>query len=550
MRQAPDQRERRRSVLGADLFREDDSYYIDLPGHPRTPGCGYEQHFKERMGDQPPVVYAHVAVEEGKGVAVQYYFWYYFNDFNDKHEGDWEMIQLTFDADSVEAALEQDPDEVAFAQHNGGESADWDAPKLEIEDGHPVVYIASGSHASFYGPGIWLGWGQDGSGLGCDVTTGPSIRLTPEVRLVPDDVADPSHPFAWAAFDGRWGERDSWVYNGPTGPNMKRQWSEPISWQEGLRTSSLQAQSAQVLGPTSTEVFCGVVEQGSNLFTLSKPYPWAVGGGLLLALAVGVWLLMLAWPTLKAAWRVYRSEAALFVAIGAVVLPLALIVGGLHHLLENEAAVGAGLGVSEDDSLVATLMSLTLNVQQFILAFFVTPAVIQTVGDIRAGRKPGWRRAFAVAVSRLWPMILTTVMTTIIPLLLAVTVIGIPWAILWFVRWWFADQAVILEGKSGRSALVTSSNAVRGHWWRALAVMPVLLFVGAAVGPIVGIALLVLARAPIDLANAAGAVVFAVAHPFSVIGATLLYRELKSMPHPEAQPSLLDRLRPAVAKAG
>jgi hypothetical protein len=141
-------------------------------------------------------------------------------------------------------------------------------------------------------------------------------------------------------------------------------------------------------------------------------------------------------------------------------------------------------------------------------------------------------------------------MATVFPIVLAVTVVGIPWAILWGVRWLFADQAVILEGKAGRSALATSSNVVRGHWWRVVAVMPVLVFVGAAVGPIVGIALLVLARMPIDVANAVGTAVYAVAHPFAVIGATLLYQELKAVPKPEAQPGLLSRPRPAVAEAG
>ena len=47
-----------------------------------------------------PTVYAHVAKDPdypGK-VALQYWFFYPFNDFNNTHEGDWEMTQLVFDA--------------------------------------------------------------------------------------------------------------------------------------------------------------------------------------------------------------------------------------------------------------------------------------------------------------------------------------------------------------------------------------------------------------------------------------------------------------------
>ena len=34
------------------------------------------------------------------GFVVQYFFFYYFNQFNDVHEGDWEGMQIAFDADT------------------------------------------------------------------------------------------------------------------------------------------------------------------------------------------------------------------------------------------------------------------------------------------------------------------------------------------------------------------------------------------------------------------------------------------------------------------
>ena len=49
---------------------------------------------------QSPAVYAHVATDPerpGK-LALQYWLFYVFNDWNNLHEGDWEMIQLVFDA--------------------------------------------------------------------------------------------------------------------------------------------------------------------------------------------------------------------------------------------------------------------------------------------------------------------------------------------------------------------------------------------------------------------------------------------------------------------
>ena len=55
-------------------------------------------------------------------LALQYWFFYVFNDFNDKHEGDWEMIQLDFDA-ADGAGAHPTPVEVGYSQHEGAERA-------------------------------------------------------------------------------------------------------------------------------------------------------------------------------------------------------------------------------------------------------------------------------------------------------------------------------------------------------------------------------------------------------------------------------------------
>ncbi len=87
-------------------------YHLDYPGHALDPGCDYERwqdHLAPRGGT--PTVYAHVATDPahpGK-LALQYWFFYVFNDFNNKHEGDWEMIQLDFDAATAGEALGKEP---------------------------------------------------------------------------------------------------------------------------------------------------------------------------------------------------------------------------------------------------------------------------------------------------------------------------------------------------------------------------------------------------------------------------------------------------------
>lgn len=53
----------------------------------------------------------HVATETAHPdkLAVEYWLWCTFNDFTGKHEGDWEMAQVDFNASTAEEALTAGP---------------------------------------------------------------------------------------------------------------------------------------------------------------------------------------------------------------------------------------------------------------------------------------------------------------------------------------------------------------------------------------------------------------------------------------------------------
>ena len=142
------------------------------------------------VGRTEPTVYAHVATDPGfpGKLALQYWFFYAFNDFNNTHEGDWEMIQLVFDAADAAGALQEDhPAEVGYSSHEGAERATWGDDKLQVVDGtHPVVFPAAGSHANKFTEALYLGSSAE-AGVGCDDTLGPHIELRPAVRTIPSD---------------------------------------------------------------------------------------------------------------------------------------------------------------------------------------------------------------------------------------------------------------------------------------------------------------------------------------------------------------------------
>ena len=126
-----------------------------------------------------PTVYAHVVTQAGRPgkLALQYWLFYAFNDWNNFHEGDWEMIQLVFDASTPRGRPRQRPLEVGYSQHEGAERASWDDSKLELVDGtHPVVHVAAGSHANFFGEALYLG-SSASEGVGCDDTRGPTLTF-------------------------------------------------------------------------------------------------------------------------------------------------------------------------------------------------------------------------------------------------------------------------------------------------------------------------------------------------------------------------------------
>ncbi len=105
-------------------------YHLDFPGDALRPGCTYEEFSKRLLARAPTTAYARVVTQaDAPGrLALQYWFFYVFNDWNNNHEGDWEMIQLNFDAGTPEQALARGPTEVGYSQHSSAERASGAAP--------------------------------------------------------------------------------------------------------------------------------------------------------------------------------------------------------------------------------------------------------------------------------------------------------------------------------------------------------------------------------------------------------------------------------------
>ena len=115
-------------------------------------------------------------------------------------------------------------------------------------------------------------------GVGCDDTRGPTFDVRPVVRTIPSDPAQARQAFPWIAFQGRWGELRPAFFNGPTGPNLKTQWTEPIRVVGGLAHPQLHGSGRRARsGPGATGFFCGAVGGGSRALVALVDHPLEFG---------------------------------------------------------------------------------------------------------------------------------------------------------------------------------------------------------------------------------------------------------------------------------
>jgi hypothetical protein len=177
------------------------------------------------------------AVRDSQGhYWLQYWFFYYYNPQNagiintGVHEGDWEMIQIGLDGDL-------NPDVLTYARHHDEQSSClWNqVPKAFVVDHDvPVVYIANGSHASYFNADHHA---RGALGLlPTDEADGLGYSVQPSVELI---APPPAAPWSWP---GHWGGTAPGSLGGnigeaasPQGPAFHDAWSDPKSFDDDAK---------------------------------------------------------------------------------------------------------------------------------------------------------------------------------------------------------------------------------------------------------------------------------------------------------------------------
>lgn len=526
----------------ADVSTLGEGFFLDLPGNSLTPGCLYERLAKKFQEGVSPTIYAHIVKDptEPSALFVQYWFFWLYNDWNNKHEGDWEGITLKFNTTSVEGALESEPVEAGYAQHEGGERASWDDPKLSKQGTRPIVYSSAGSHASYFGSALHLGRGAS-EGFGCDNTDGPSAKVDPKVIVLPDQVQDPDGPLAWVSFQGRWGESQDGAFNAPTGPGTKARWDQPAKWFNGLRGSSVVVPVGDTVATSVMSAFCASVEGGSAVLTTTLASPGymalaAIGLVLVAQFIAGRtdWSKVPVQPlirprrigqVLRGAFRTYSDSALVFGLFGLIYIPAAVIATGALGLVVRMIPFFEALeGVATEASVVRIALAVLVGGVGSYAAFTLTNALVVSY----LGGGENGRTGAMAAIHDVWdhraPLASAFVRSFATLIVLFATIVGIPWALRQLVRYQFCPHVVMLEGCRGREALTRSSRLTVGRWWRTAAFVVVVDLMMGAISLVASLLLLMLTTTlPLWLFSALVVLIGALVVPLAASAMSLYY---------------------------
>lgn len=167
---------------------------------------------------------------------------------------------------------------------------------------------------------------------------------------------------------------------------------------------------------------------------------------------------------LDESFRVYRRGFVPFaIAMSIVEVPTTLVASAVD-IANGQFNVPWTTRLSEPTS-DAGLLVLVVSV---VLGLLADGAVIAIASDVILGRQTTILTAFRQTLRRMRSLILAQILVFGLLILMAVTVLGIPFAVYVGLGWLLVDQAVVIEGRGALDAMRRSHRLVRSHRWRLL----------------------------------------------------------------------------------
>lgn len=288
-----------------------------------------------------------------------------------------------------------------------------------------------------------------------------------------------------------------------------------------------------------TAAFCGAVASVSDLINLdAKSRPALIAALLAIAIVLGLFIGVTRWgpidlenlrarrsfgQLIRTARRLYGRHWRVLVPIAIVAIPIIGAANLLAAVLEagdslDDAATRSGVNLA--------LADLVVSVARPAAEAVVAAIVIVFMRELVGSGRTAFRAAFGGMRARFWRVVLAQLLATLGVALMAISVIGLPWAIWKLVGWSFVQQEVLFTDKSLRESFRGSSELVRGRWWHAVRAIVFFSLATAVAGPVLTFALIFTAL-PLTWINLIGSLVFALMIPYVAMGRTLLYFDLQ-----------------------
>lgn len=168
----------------------------------------------------------------------------------------------------------------------------------------------------------------------------------------------------------------------------------------------------------------------------------------------------------------YRSHLRLFFGIVAVYVILGFSIDQISVFLIQEGSV---LGINT----IVIGFTVLGNTVVFILG---VAGLIYASAQVYLRREITTKAALQQASRRLLPYVWSGILWGLVVVGLFVTVIGIPFAIYFSMRWGLYGLPVLFEETTGRNALRRSTELVKGSWWRVFGIMLAISLISFMIG--------------------------------------------------------------------
>ena len=236
--------------------------------------------------------------------------------------------------------------------------------------------------------------------------------------------------------------------------------------------------------------------------------------------------------------RVYAEHFGVLAPVGLVAVPLGGLAVAAQLALFNSTGLRRAFDALEDDKIEGAVALFVGVIAHGLAPVLVGAATVLVLREVEEEGRIHLGVVLRGLRGELWRLVGLGLAAFVVVSLLALTVIGLPYAVKKAVDWAFVQQVAGFEGKRGREAFHGSRALVRGHWWRVAVIGAVLLVLLFLAGPFTGVIVILLTDAPLATVNFFGTLLFALVLPFTSVALSLLYLDLMAR-RAQANPVIL-----------